>query len=107
MELADTIEISLRRGRMIDVHDQQLSEDLAFKGTMSAAGCGVLMILPPLLLIVGWLAEQVGLPVASYWPHCLLALLVLFLVFQLFPNLLLKPSPADSKSGKNGANESV
>ncbi|MCC6494583.1 MAG: hypothetical protein IT424_16350 [Pirellulales bacterium] len=38
MELTDSIEISLRRGRMIDVHDRQLTEQLAFKGTMEALG---------------------------------------------------------------------
>jgi len=92
MELTDTIEISLRRGRMIDVHDQQLTEDLAFKGTMSAAGCGMLMILPPLLLAGGWLAGVFGLPVAHYWPHVLLALLTAFLIFQTLPKLLLKKS---------------
>jgi hypothetical protein len=92
MELADTIEISLRRGRMIDVHHQQLTEELAFKGTMSAAGCGVLLVLPPLLLLAGWLAELLGLPVAHYWPHALLALLAAFLLVQLVPKLLLRTS---------------
>ncbi|MCH7751076.1 MAG: hypothetical protein IH898_02825, partial [Planctomycetes bacterium] len=99
MELADTIEISLRRGRMIDVHHQQLTEELAFKGMMSAAGCGVLLVLPPLLLMVGWLAELIGLPVAHYWPHGLLALLAAFLLLQLLPKLLLHSTeehgPAD------------
>jgi len=103
MELADTIEISLRRGRMIDVHDQQLSEDLAFKGTMSAAGCGILMILPPLLLVAGWLAGVFGLPIAHYWPHALLALLTVFLVFQTLPKLLLNPRPSNSSGDSSPA----
>ncbi len=103
MELTDTIEISLRRGRMIEVHDQQLTEQLAFKGMMSAVGCGVLMVLPPLLLVGGWLAEQLGLPVADYWPHVLLALLVAFLAFQLLPKLLLSPPPAGSETESDGA----
>ena len=109
MELADTIEISLRRGRMIDVHHQQLTEELAFKGMMSAAGCGVLLVLPPLLLMVGWLAELIGLPVArpvaDYWPHGLLALLAAFLLVQLLPKLLLhsreKHGAADRGSDKS------
>ncbi|MEM9352096.1 MAG: hypothetical protein AAGA92_03705, partial [Planctomycetota bacterium] len=88
MELADTIEISLRRGRMIEVHDQQLSEDLAFRGTMSALGCGVLLLLPPVLVLVGWVMGLVGLPVARYWPHVLLVLLALFLSLQAIPKLL-------------------
>lgn len=88
MELADTIEISLRRGRMIDIHPQQLTEDLAFKGTMSAAGCAVLIVLPPVLLFVGWVADLMGLPVARYWPHVLLSLLAVFLSVQFLPKLL-------------------
>ncbi|QDS98663.1 hypothetical protein [Adhaeretor mobilis] len=88
MELADSIEISLRRGRMIDVHHQQLTEHLAFKGTMAALGCGVLMVLPPLLLLVGWIAGLFGIPVAEYWPHALLVLLALFLGLQVLPKIV-------------------
>jgi len=88
MELTDTIEISLRRGRMIDVHPQQLTEEMAFKGTMAATGCGVLLLLPPLMLTVGWIAGLMGLPVAEYWAHGLLAMLSLFLAVQFLPKLL-------------------
>ena len=95
MELTDTIEISLRRGRMIEVHQQQLTEQMAFKGTMSALGCGVLLLLPPLLLFCGWVAELLGLPLAKYWPHVLLALLATFLVLQLIPKLLFKDLKSD------------
>jgi len=99
MELTDTIEIALRRGRMIEVHEQQLTEDLAFKGTMSALGCGVLLLLPPLLLLGGWLAELLGLPVAvtKAWPYGLLALLAVFLGLQLIPKLLFD-AKSDAKS---------
>jgi len=97
MELSDTIEISLRRGRMIDVHPQQLTEQLSFRGTMSAAGCGVLLILPPLLLLLGWMGELFGLPVARYWPHVLLALLATFLLIQLLSKFLIR-GPTDQES---------
>ena len=97
MELTDTIEISLRRGRMIDIHPQQLTEELAFKGTMSALGCGVLVVLVPLLLTAGWLAELLGFSVAEYWPHTLLVMLALFLLVQFVPKLLLDTNNADSK----------
>jgi len=95
MELADTIEISLRRGRMIDVHPQQLTEQLAFRGTMSAVGCAVLLVLPPVLVALGWLAEQAGLPVAGYWPHALLLLLVVFLTLQLVPKFFFSSPTAE------------
>ncbi|MEO2047527.1 MAG: hypothetical protein ABGX16_13255 [Pirellulales bacterium] len=88
MELTDTIEISLRRGRMIEVHHQQLTEHMAFKGMMSAFGCGLLMILPMLLLVLGWIMGEMGLSIASYWPHGLLLILGLFLALQVLPWLL-------------------
>ena len=81
---------------MIDIHPQQLTEELAFKGTMSALGCGVLMILPPLLLLLGWLADLAGLPVADYWEHALLAMLSLFLGLQFLPKLFASPAAENS-----------
>jgi hypothetical protein len=96
MELTDSIEISLRRGRMIDVHHQQLTEHLAFKGTMAAAGCGVILVLVPLMFVAGLIAGQFGVPVAQFVPHALLALLVIFLGLQLLPKLLYSgPSSKD------------
>lgn len=97
MEIADSIEISLRRGRMIDIHSQQLTEHLAFKGTMAAAGCGVLLVIVPLMLVVGWIAGLFGIPVATYWPHALLAMLAVFLGLQILPSLLYRDTSADSK----------
>jgi hypothetical protein len=98
MELTDTIEISLRRGRMIDVHRQQLTEELSFRGTMSAVGCGVLLLLPPLLLLAGWIAELLGMPIHRYsWAYGLFALLGLFLLFQFAPKLLIKKPDRESQ----------
>jgi hypothetical protein len=91
MELTDTIEISLRRGRMIDVHRQQLTEELSFRGTMSAVGCGVLMLLPPLLIFAGWLAQLLGLQFnKNWWAYGLFTLLAAFLLVQFAPKLLLR-----------------
>lgn len=88
MELTDSIEISLRRGRMIDVHGQQLTEQLAFRGTMAAVGCALLAVLPPLLLLIGWAAGLLGIELADYWPHALLGLLAAFLGLQVLPKLI-------------------
>ncbi len=91
MELTDTIEISLRRGRMIDVHHQQLTEELSFRGRMSAVGCFVLLLLPPLLIFAGWFGDLLGLQFAkNWWAIGLLGLLALFLLVQFAPKLLLK-----------------
>jgi hypothetical protein len=102
MEIADSIEISLRRGRMIDIHSQQLTEHLAFKGMMSAAGCGVLLVVAPLMLVVGWIAGLLGVPLAAYWPHALLAMLAVFLGLQVLPALLYpSDSPSSDSSDKS------
>jgi hypothetical protein len=97
MELADSIEISLRRGRMIDVHHRELTEQLAFKGMMSAVGCGVLVVLIPAMLAAGWIAGLLGIPLSNYWPHLLLAALGLFLAVQLLPKLI---PPAPQTAGR-------
>jgi hypothetical protein len=89
MELADSIELSLRRGRMIDVHRRELTEQLAFKGLMSALGCGVLVLLIPLVIVLSWAADWAGAPLAQYWPHALLAFLAVFLALQALPKMML------------------
>ncbi len=106
MELTDTIEISLRRGRMIDVHPQQLTEQLAFKGTMSAVGCGALMVLPPILLLGGWLGAILGVPLAHYWPHLLLVFLAVFLGIQFVPFLLSRKSSLGNRSSNDSERQS-
>jgi hypothetical protein len=88
MELTDSIEISLRRGRMIDVHHQQLTEHLAFKGTMAAAGCGLLFLLVPLFFFMAWIAGRLGVPIGDFAPHVLLGLLAIFLGLQFLPKLI-------------------
>lgn len=63
MELADSIDRSLRRGRVVDLHYEEFSESSTFKGHMTALGCGILMVSLLLLCIaaiagrfkVGWL----------------------------------------------------
>ena len=116
VELADTIEISLRRGRMIDVHHRELTEQLAFKGVMSAVGCGLLAAVVPLVIVVAWIAGALGVPLSSYWPHLLLAVLAGFLALQFLPKLLAgssaSPRASDSESqpraeGDLGASESI
>ena len=106
MELADSIELSLKRGRMIDVHHQQLTEHLAFKGTMAALGCGVLLVVAPLLLLLSWIAGSFGLPVANYWAYLLLALLAVFLGLQFLPRLIYPRRSSDAPLPGEGVEES-
>ena len=98
MELADSIEISLRRGRMIDVQGQQLTEQLAFRGTMAAAGCGLLLVLPPLLLVVGWLAGLAGIDAGRFWAPALLAPPALVFAPQVLPKFVYPPADGDNNN---------
>jgi FtsH-binding integral membrane protein len=91
MEVVDAVELSLEKNRTIDVHQQQLTERLAFRGVMSALGCGLLLIgfLALVLVTIFGGAEGEGrAKVLTSWPFILLAVLALFLVLQLVPLLV-------------------
>ena len=82
MELADAVEHSLQRGRTIELHYESASEQSTFKGLMSGIGC-FLLIGVLLFVIVATTAVHAGVPLADFWPHALLALLLAFLLLQL------------------------
>jgi hypothetical protein len=93
------VELSLQKGRTIEVHQQQLTEQLAFRGTMAALGCG-LLTLGFLVLIatamLGGIESLVEQPLMRPWPVVLLAVLAFFLLLQTVPLLAAKrktPSP--------------
>lgn len=97
LEVADTVELSLRRGRLIELHHDTVTEEDTFKGVMSAVGCLLLLIVPLVLLAAAILD---GLTVASrgvsatgaagdsgvtgrpWWPFFLVAPLIVFLLLQ-------------------------
>jgi myo-inositol 2-dehydrogenase/D-chiro-inositol 1-dehydrogenase len=82
MELADAVEHSLERGRTIELHYEAPSEHSTFKGLMSGLGC-FLLIGVLIFVVVATTAVHAGVPLADYWPHALLALLLSFLLLQL------------------------
>jgi len=89
MEVVDAVELSLQKGRTIEVQHQQLTEQLAFRGTMSALGCGLLLFGMMVLVVAGLLGDALGIPFLRdwirYWPQALLALLGFFLLLQIVP----------------------
>jgi hypothetical protein len=90
MEVADAVEISLQKGRTIEVFQQQLTERLAFRGTMAALGCGLLLVAFVAVILVTFLggAEAlVGRRILPWWPLMLLAVLAFFLLLQAVPFL--------------------
>ncbi len=88
MEVVDAVELSLQKGRTIEVYQQQLTEQLAFRGTMAAFGCGLLLLGLVLMFVAGiaggadWILQR---PVIGGWPIFLLAVLAFFLLLQLVP----------------------
>ncbi|HEU5089681.1 MAG TPA: hypothetical protein VFT99_19635, partial [Roseiflexaceae bacterium] len=96
VELAEAIGRSLKKGRTIELHNEDYTEQATFKGTMTSLGCGVLMA-ALVMLPVAAVAAKLGFPWARYWAWILLAMLVLFLALQGFGLLF-----GGRESGKSG-----
>lgn len=89
MEVVDAIELSLQKGRTIEVFQQQLTEQLAFRGTMAAFGCGILLLAFLTLVVVAILGAGEGAVKQRWgtWKFVLLAVLAFFLFLQTIPFL--------------------
>jgi predicted dehydrogenase len=94
MEIVDTIGLSLDKGRNLEVHPQRLTQELAFRGAMSAFGCGLLLLGMMVLFVAGVMGDVVGLQLFKLWPWALLTVLTLFLLLQIVPWLATKRSPS-------------
>lgn len=81
MELADAIDRSVQKGRTVDIHYEEHTEQGTFKGMMAAAGCGLLLV-ALVLLVMATTAANWGVPLAQFWPYVLLAALGIFLLLQ-------------------------
>jgi hypothetical protein len=95
VEVVDAAELSLQKGRTIEVYQQQLTERLAFRGTMAAIGCGLLFIAFAAVVVVAILGGAEGLVrqrIVPSWPLVLLAVLAFFLLLQAVPLLARKPN---------------
>jgi hypothetical protein len=99
MEVLDAVTLSLEKGRTIDVFQQQLTERLAFRGTMAAIGCGVLLVGFAAIILVtllGGIEAAAGQRLIRFWPLAMLALLAFFLLLQVVPLLATKAKrPSD------------
>ncbi len=82
LELVDAAQESLRRGRQVQVHEMQYTEQQVFRGLMSALGCGLLMVSVVILTLGAALGTRFA-AWTSWWPAALLVLLVGFLLLQL------------------------
>jgi predicted dehydrogenase len=98
MEVVDAVTLSLEKGRTIDVFQQQLTERLAFRGAMSALGCGLLIlgfVAIVVVTLIGGIEGAAGQRLVPFWPSVLVGLLAVFLLLQALPLLA-------SKSNRRG-----
>jgi hypothetical protein len=85
MEIVDSVQLSLQRGRTVEILHQKLTEQLAFRGVMSAFGCGLLLLGMLVLLVAGVLGDSLNVPLMRWWPFGLVGVLLTFLLMQLVP----------------------
>ncbi len=92
-ELTETIDRSLKRGRTVELYNEEYSEASTFKGLMSAIGCCLLVVGILVVVVVGVLEDFLRrhVPLVPKWPYVLLGVLGIFLALQL---LLLAVRPA-------------
>lgn len=83
VELAETIARSLKRGRTIELHYEDYSEQGTFKGMMTSLGCG-LLVAALFIMFLAALGGRLGLPFTRHWVTLLLLLLGSFLALQAF-----------------------
>ena len=114
IELAETIPRSVKRGRGIDLHQEEFSELGTFRGTMASLGCGIIMaglFLVFVATLVGGVARAAGWSfgerLASIWPYAILTTLLLFLVLQFLPFLLPKQSETKQSDKRVDSNSST
>lgn len=116
MEVVDAAELSLQKGRTIEVFQQQLTERLAFRGTMAALGCGLLLVVFMAVVTVGLLGglnpfglnavqpgaggvEEMPKPrEIPFWGLALFAVLAFFLLLQIVPLLARKSTRTSEQS---------
>lgn len=106
MEVVDAVELSLQKGRTIEVFQQHLTEQLAFRGTMAALGCGLLLLIVTAVFFIALVggAESKSRPqLASAWSLILLAVLAFFLFLQAIPFLAQKRKSQDDGERPNRA----
>jgi hypothetical protein len=90
MEVVDAVTLSLEKGRTIDVFQQQLTEQLAFRGAMAALGCGLILVgfvVIVFITLLGGAEGAAGRRVLPSWPIGLLCVLAFFLLLQAVPLL--------------------
>lgn len=81
MELVEATARSLRRGRTVDLHYEQVSESGNFKSVMTSVGC-VLLLLVLVALPVALIGPALGIGWTLYIAYAIPPVLILFILLQ-------------------------
>ncbi len=110
VEVAEAVPRSLARGRTIELHHEVFSESGTFKGTMTSAGCGLLLAAMTTLFL-GALTQTIlasrrmpdAARIVSYcWIGALIAILLLFLGMQFLLPLAQKSDALEEAKNDDG-----
>jgi predicted dehydrogenase len=92
LELASAVVRSLKRGRTIDLHYEEVSEEGSFKSVMTSMGC--LILLGSLFsLPIALAGPAIGMPWLIYLAYVIPPVLVLFLMMQTLKMVVRRPAP--------------
>jgi predicted dehydrogenase len=106
MELSEAVVRSLRRGRTVDLHYEEISEAGTFKGVMTSFGC-VLLLIVLVMLPLALIGPPLGLPGTIYIAYLIPPVLILFILLQLLGITARRrtPGPAGAPARKNPADD--
>jgi predicted dehydrogenase len=106
MEIAEATARSLRRGRTVDLHYEEVSEEATFKSVMTSTGCVVLLI-ALFILPIALGGPALGVDWTIYIAYLIPPALVIFVVLQVLRLAVRRPgAPAADSTPKTHANRS-
>lgn len=105
MELTEAVARSLKRGRTVDLHYEEMSELGTFKSTMTGLGCG-LLVLAVCILPVALAGPALGFRWTIYLAWLVPPVLVLFVLLQVLRFGVSKPTTSvDAPTSPSGTAE--
>jgi myo-inositol 2-dehydrogenase/D-chiro-inositol 1-dehydrogenase len=100
MEVAEATARSLRRGRTVDLHYEEVSEEATFKSVMTSTGCVVLLI-ALFILPIALGGPALGVDWTIYIAYLIPPALVIFVLLQAFKLAVRRPGRSEAGTGDN------
>jgi hypothetical protein len=94
MEIAEATARSLRRGRTVDLHYEEVSEEATFKSVMTSTGCMVLLV-AIFILPIALGGPALGLDWTIYIAYLIPPALVIFVLLQALKLAVRRPGTSE------------